>query len=277
MARLWDSSEYSDVKIVNNKDVYLLHKAIICTQSGFFRRCLEVNMKVNDPNTRSIAILKSLQEKSEGVIELHEDPHLAHCMLKSLYTGTYSYPDRSSRMQFDVQIYGLALQYDMLKLQNLAKTSFTCNSRDLADVPDANLRFWAPNVHESAQTEDFFKAVELLYENTVQDTDDLRTFAATLAERRLSRLESSNMLDETRAWARRIEEHDELMVDIVFSTAGWLSAASKTKFFGQWYHHGAYIQLVMDEAHVSKKRAIIALKAANGHTAEAIKMALGAF
>lgn len=117
---------YSDFTIVCGSNIYRVHRAILCPQSGFFERLCQSNFK----------------EAAERRVELHEDDsNMVRRMVEFLYTGNYTVDaesevssikeDTEEKQQdnplwpFDlhVKMYILGDKYVMRDLKRLALTN----------------------------------------------------------------------------------------------------------------------------------------------------------
>ncbi|KAK7536821.1 uncharacterized protein J3D65DRAFT_658328 [Phyllosticta citribraziliensis] len=90
-----ESGEYSDLEIRCSDDKYKVHKAIVCSQSEFFRLAIkpETGFKVGYiPTTAKLnkSNNDSAQEATSNVITLHEtDPAVVRAVIQYLYSGSY--------------------------------------------------------------------------------------------------------------------------------------------------------------------------------------------
>lgn len=187
-------------------------------------------------------------------------------MLRSLYTGDYGYPSDTCWLTFDAKIYCLALKYEIPGLQDVALLHFKDNSKDLMERLDMR-----------PQTADFFKAVEILYEGTVQDDDPFRALLADVACQRQNLLESLREYKWMMSWLGGVSDHQELVMDLMYPPSGepYILSPRCLRSWQSWQFSMDHIESVMIHANVSKKRAIIALYATHGDERMAIEMLQG--
>ncbi|CAG8959317.1 hypothetical protein HYFRA_00013087 [Hymenoscyphus fraxineus] len=84
VASLLSDPEYSDLEIHCRREVFKVHRAIVCRQSKFLKACMKATSGGFKAN--------SLKEAQEGIIDLPDDePHVVGLLVQFLYTDDYVY------------------------------------------------------------------------------------------------------------------------------------------------------------------------------------------
>ncbi|KAK7569169.1 BTB/POZ protein [Phyllosticta citricarpa] len=113
-SRLLESGDFSDLKIHCEDAMWKVHKAIICSQSEFFRAAC---------NPRH-----GFKEATSGAIELHEvNRYIIQAVIDFLYTGAYEIPNEAcdvlldfNETMFHINVYRAADIYQVLGLKQAA-------------------------------------------------------------------------------------------------------------------------------------------------------------
>lgn len=93
LCRLWQSEEYSDFTIACGAKIFKVHKAVICTQSNYFKAACKPEFQASRNNelVGLHAYQSSIQEGSTGTIKLKEDDETrVEAMIEFLYTQSYT-------------------------------------------------------------------------------------------------------------------------------------------------------------------------------------------
>lgn len=154
LAKLFNDSDYSDLKLQCRGKVYDLHRNIVCSQSAFFagacgewKVCPHVLLVAT-----LIANILKIQEGGSGVIDLSADDGTAVDRLVTFfYSGQYHNYQRDDDQQeshnplLDIQVNTIADKYDV---------------QILKDQSEASFKLWLEEVKDDAVNDDFVKVID---------------------------------------------------------------------------------------------------------------------
>ncbi|KAL1617699.1 hypothetical protein SLS54_007703 [Diplodia seriata] len=143
------------------------HKAVVCTQSTVLANACnpEHQFKVNLHQTQlpreTRLTFTTQQEATSGVIDLTADePATVMALLEYFYHHKYTVPAETTAGAFHAKVYAAGDYYQVKCLKEQAKSSFTT--------------WLTGQLSRGSSQEDFFRAVEVIYDSTPESDRGLR-------------------------------------------------------------------------------------------------------
>ena len=156
--RVFESGQYSDLKIKCGDKEFLVHKAIVCTQSKFLQAAIGEGFEVGVALiVKNWAYASNSQASTTGIINLSDhDVEDVSRMLSFLYGSHYSCP--ADNLEVHVGMYAMGDMFDLPRLSQYAKCGFKESLKHIA--------------HQDPMT--FISLISRVYESTPESDRGLR-------------------------------------------------------------------------------------------------------
>lgn len=152
--RIFESGQYSDLKIKNGDKEFPVHKAIVCTQSKFFRAAISEGFEVRVAHTvKNWAYAGNPQAGTTGIINLSDHDIEDVCrMLSFMYSSHYLCPE--ANLAAHVGVYAMGNMFDLPRLSQYAKCKFNDSLTHVSDEDPMTFISLIPRIYESTPESD---------------------------------------------------------------------------------------------------------------------------